>query len=74
MFTGQAAETILGFFPPLLQSNKSTHMNIARENKEQSYKRTLNQKIIYLPCWEELREVSQNILKEENTRELNKRK
>lgn len=25
MFTGQAAETILGFFPPSLQSTKSTH-------------------------------------------------
>lgn len=74
MFTGQAAETILGFFPPSLRSTKSTHMNKARENKEQSYKRTLNQKKIYLPCWEELREVGQNIRKEENTRELNKRK
>jgi len=70
MFTSQAAETILSFPPFTAKYCVYTHMKTARENKEHSHKRTLNQRIIYLSCWGKHKEVSQNISKEENTRGL----
>lgn len=73
MFTGQAAETILGFFPPSLQSTKSTNEQSQREQGTQLQK-NIKAEDNLSALLRRAKGGKPKHGKEENTRELNKRK